>query len=343
MARARFFEIRRCAGVDETAVPAGMVVPLRGTNQFVLETSGMEMKVTSSHRGIAIEEFDGKDVQRQLIELNNALYQPGVDPLLKEALLPTALYLYKPRYYRVHGRVPIGSPGAVIKAEPVPVPGRKAPSIGPSMDVLCLDTMIIKVAIRNVKARDEQGNIRYHARLPCDPAAELVNMNAVWTPQANIKFELVPSSDLLIDHNDKTMREELRKAYGMKDISTATFNAGSVVVAEKTWDIFAKHKVSGAHITFFLVHSVIGADGPAMGTMNSNLGLSFISGTHVPTTFAHEAGHYLGRRLVGKQWAGHEHHDESQVRDLMKRGGSSWAIPFGMVKRARAFSGKPAP
>ncbi len=97
MARARFFEIRRCAGVDETAVPAGMVVPLRGTNQFVLETSGMEMKVTSSHRGIAIEEFDGKDVQRQLIELNNALYQPGVDPLLKEALLPTALYLYTPR------------------------------------------------------------------------------------------------------------------------------------------------------------------------------------------------------------------------------------------------------
>ena len=345
MAQARFYEIRRCAGVDETAVPAGMVVPLRGTNEVVLETSGMELKVAikGNHPGIKLEEFDGKGIGRQLIDLNNALYQPGVDPLFKEAFLPTALYLYKPRYFRIHGKAPIASPGAVIKAEPVPVPGRRAPSIGASMDVLCLDTMIIKIAIRHVKARDTQGNIRLHARLPCDPNKELVNMNAVWTPQANIKFELVPSSDLQIDHDDKATREELRKAYGMKDISTATFSPETVVVAEKLWDFFAKHKVSGAHITFFVVHSVIGHEGPAMGTMNSNLGISFISGTHVPTTFAHEAGHYLGRRLAGKQWAGHEHRDELEVRDLMKRGGSSWAIPFGMVKRARAFTGKPAP
>jgi hypothetical protein len=342
VAQARFLEIRRCAGVDQTAVPPGMVVPFGGTNQVVLETSGMEMKVASNHPGIVLEEFDGKDIGRQLIDLNNALYQPGVDPLFREAYLPTARHLYKPRYFRIHGRAKVGSPGAVVRAEPVPVPGRKAPSIGASLQVLCLDTMIIKVAIRNVKARDEQGNIRFHARLPCNPTTEIANMNAVWTPQANIRFELVPSTDLLIDHNDRTTQDELKKAYGMKDTSTASFSPEGAVVAEKTRELFARQKVPGAHITFFLVHNVISSEGPAMGTMNSQLGISFIAGTHSPTTFAHEADHYLGRRLVNGQWTGHEHRGETELRMLMKRGGSSWAIPFGMVKSVRAFSGKPA-
>ena len=79
-----------------------------------------------------------------------------------------------------------------------------------------------------------------------------------------------------------------------------------------------------------------------MAVMNSGLVIAFIAGTHVATTIAHEAGYYLGRKLVNGQWTGHEHLAERQVTMLMKRGGSSWAIPFGMVKRARAFSGKPA-
>jgi hypothetical protein len=155
-------------------------------------------------------------------------------------------------------------------------------------------------------------------------------------------FELVPSTELLIDHSDKATQDTLKTAYGMHETSTATFSPQSTILAEKLWPLFAGHKISGAHITFFLVHNVIGDGQPAMGVMNSQLGIAFIAGTHVPTTFAHEAGHYLGRRFVNGQWAGHEHLGESQVRMLMKRGGSSWAIPFGMVKRARAFSGKPA-
>jgi hypothetical protein len=201
--------------------------------------------------------------------------------------------------------------------------------------------MVIKVAIRNVRARDAQGNIQFHARLPCDPKAEIANMNAVWTPQANISFELVPSPDLVIDHDDKATQDALRRAYGLKETSTASFSPQGTIVAGRNWDLFARHKVAGAHITFFLVHAVIGDD-QAMGVMNSQLGIGFIAGTHVPTTFAHEAGHYLGRRSVDGHWTGHEHLGEAELRMLMKRGGSSWAIPFGMVKRARAFSGKPA-
>jgi hypothetical protein len=342
VALTRFFEIRRCAGVDETAVPAGMMVPFGGSNQVVLETSGMEMDVKSSHQGIVVEEFDGKGISSQLIDLNNALYQPGVDKLFKEAFMPTALYLHKPRYFRIHGKALVGSPGAVVKAVPVPVKGRRAPSIGASLDVLCLDTMTIKIAIRNVQARDDQGNIRFHARLPCDPKTEIANMNAVWTPQTNIKFELVSSADLLIDHNDAATREELRKAYGQKDTSSSTFSPMVDVPAGKLWDLFAKHRVAGAHMTFFLVQSINSAGGIATGTTNSTLGTAFIAGTHFPTTFAHEAGHYLGHTLVKGVWTGYEHKDEKEFRLLMKDGGSSWAIPFGMVKRVRAFSGKPA-
>lgn len=341
MAQAQFLEIRRCAGVDQAATPAGMVVPFGGSNHVVLETNGMAMKVRSKHRSIVVEEFDGKDIARQLKDLNNQLYQEGVDPLVKEAFLPTALHLYKPRYFRVHGKGIVGSPGAVVRADPVPVPGRRAPSIGASLEVLCLDKMPIKVAIRNVRARDSQGNIGYHARLPCDPKAEVANMNAVWTPQANINFELVSSSDLLIDHNDRETREQLRIAYGMKDVSSATFGSQSTIRADKIGELFARHRVQGAHMTFFLVHNIITSSGVAAGTMDSQLGIGLISGTHFATTFAHEAGHYLGRRMVNGQWAGHEHLDGKDLRMLMKAGGSSWAVPFSMVKRARAFSGKP--
>jgi hypothetical protein len=74
VAQARFFEIKRCAGVDETSQPAGMMVPFGGTNQIVLETSGMDMHVTSNHPGIVVREFDGSGISTQLIDLNNSLY-----------------------------------------------------------------------------------------------------------------------------------------------------------------------------------------------------------------------------------------------------------------------------
>lgn len=298
----------------------------------------MDLKVTSSNPGIMLEEFDGRDVGRQLIDINNSLYQPGVDPLLRDAFLPTALYLYKPRYFRVHGRAKVK---AVITAEPVPVAGRHAALIGAKLEVLCLDRMAIKVAICNVKARDAQGDLKYHAK-PCDPMTEVDNMNAIWTPQANIAFELVSSAEVEIDHEYPETQAQLTKAFGFKEPGHARFIAGGVVSAAKLRELFATKRVKGAHMTFFLVHQVLGkGEGQATGTMNSELGMAFIAGTHFPTTFAHEAGHYLGRDLENGQWAGHEHLAESETRMLMKDGGSSWAIPFSMVKRARKFSGKP--
>lgn len=338
MAQAKFLEIRRCAGVDQDSAPAGMMVPFRGSNTVVLETNGINMHVGTEHTGIKVEEFDGKNIARELAELEEALKKPGVDSLFREAHKPSALHLVKPRFFRITGKAIVGSPGAVVKAVPV-TPVRKGQGTV-SLDVLSLDVMTIKVAIRNVKARDKDGKVDYHARQICDPKAEIANMNAVWTPQANIQFELVDQSDLLVDHDDKATREELRETYGMKDVSTAAFNTRNTVYADQFREFFARRRTKGAHISFFLLHNVYSNGGNATGTMNSDYGTGLISGVHFPTTFAHEAGHYLGRTLSDGKWSGHEHLGESETRKLMKRGGSSWAVPFGMVKRARAFTGK---
>lgn len=74
-----FLPIYRCTGVDTS----GMIVPLGGSNQVVLDTDGMAYNV--EHPGMELEEFDGKDIGRQLIKLNNSLYDPSIDPNYRAA------------------------------------------------------------------------------------------------------------------------------------------------------------------------------------------------------------------------------------------------------------------
>ena len=58
MATARFLEILRCNGVDQDATPhPGMVVPFKGENQVVLDTSGLTLEL--QHSPLNLQEFDG--------------------------------------------------------------------------------------------------------------------------------------------------------------------------------------------------------------------------------------------------------------------------------------------
>ena len=344
----RFWELFRCIGVDDEAQPfPGMVVPFGGSNIVVLDTEGKDLRVASDHQGITIEEFDGTALRRQLIEKNIELSQLDVDPLYREAMMPTSMFWYtKPRFFRIHGKKgQIGFPGAEVKA----FQGR---SVAATLRVVVLKPMPVKIAIRNVTVPDPQGSIVFHSRKPCDPDKERARMNTVWVPQTNITFDLVPSDPALIDVRDRTTRETLAKGFGLKD------PANAVVAPEldprKMTETFKKLKVGQADVTFFLVDRIkMGTENPN-GVMFSEHGFAVIAGSHGETTFAHEVGHFLGGEVKKGQWDGRDHDvvderrykkgspelkraQDQNLRLLMRDGGASWKIPFDLAKQFRGF------
>jgi hypothetical protein len=329
MSSARFLEILRCNGVDQNALPhPGMVVPFGGENQVVLETSGLDLALQSS--AIKLQEFDGYELTTQLLRgVQDALSRLDVDPQQRDAFMPTTSW-QKPRFFRILGMMKTGFPGTLVNVVPRSMRGRMH-SVAATLQVAVVDRLVVKVGIRNVRARDGQGNMRLHAKRPCDPAKEVAQMNAIWRPQTNIVFELVPSTDLDVDHSNPRTQEELRIAYGMK--SPPTFSAESTVWADKTSGWFAKHKVPGTHMTFFVVHKLHSGGDPVYGkggdtpngTTSRQWGVSFISDTRLPSTFAHEAGHFVGDMS----------HEGTDTTLLMRGDGSGYKIPFQLAKRFR--------
>ena len=327
MASAHFLEILRCNGVDQNAAPhAGMVVPFGGENQVVLETSGLDLDVQRSP--LKLQEFEGQELTTQLLRgVREALLQPDVDPQQRDTFLPDTGW-QKPRFFRVLGTIKTGFPGTLVNAVPR---SRRGGGMPVTLQVAVVDRIVLKVAIRNVRARDAQGNMRYHANRPCDPAKAVAQMNAIWRPQTNIMFELVPSTDLDVDDSDPKTQEELRIAYGMK--IPPTFSPGSTVWADKNSGWFAKHKVPGTQMTFFVVHKLLSGGDPVYGrggeipngTMHRPTGVSFISDSRLPSTFAHEAGHFVGDMS----------HEGTDIRLLMRGEGSGYKIPFDLAKRFR--------
>ena len=328
MASARFLEILRCHGVDQDATPhPGMVVPFGGENQIVLETSGMDLEV--QHSALNLQEFDGYELTTDLLRgVKDELSKPGTDPQQRDAFMPSIGW-QRPRFFRVLGTIRTGFPGTLVNV--VPRSARGARAAAATLQVAVVDPIVVKVAIRNVRARDAQGTMRYHAKRRVNPAKEVATMNAIWRPQTNIVFELVPSTDLDVDHTDPKTQEGLRVAYGMK--TPPTFSPESTVWADKNSGWFAQHRVRGTHLTFFVVHKLLSGGDPVYGkggrtpngTMNRQSGVGFISDIRLPSTFAHEAGHFIGDMP----------HEGTDIKLLMRDEGSGYQIPFALAKRFR--------
>ena len=337
MASPRFLEMLRCRGVDENATPyPGMVVPFGGENQIVLESFGMELQIR--HSALKLQEFDGQELTTKLLQgVRDGLSEPGTDSQQRDAFMPNMVW-HQPRFFRVLGTINTGLSGTLVNVLARSTGRGRMPSTATTLEVAVVDRLVVKVAIRNVRARDAQGKMRYHAKRPCDPAAEVARMNAIWTPQTNIAFELVPSSDLEVDHNDPKTQEELTKAYGLK--SPATFSAESTVWADKNSGWFARHKVPGSHMTFFVVHKLLSGGDPVYGrggefpngTTNRPTGVAFIADSRLPSTFAHEAGH----------WVGDMTHLGTDIKLLMRGDGSGYQIPFKLAKHFRGSFAKRA-
>jgi hypothetical protein len=285
------------------------------------------MDVDVRNSTVNVHEFDYREMAtRMLTDIQMELSRPGVDGQQRAAFMPSTAW-HTPRFFRVMGGKATGFPGTFVDVMRRSTGGKPAAQL----QVAVVDRLVVKVGIRNVRARDAQGHMRYHAKYPCDPATEVARMNAIWRPQTNIVFELVPSDDLEVDHNNPRTQAELGKAYGLK--GAATFQADSTVWADKNSGWFEQHRVPGTHLTFFVVRKLHSGGDPVYGkggstpngTMNRANGVSFISDLRVPGTFAHEAGHYIGDMS-------HQGTDNSL---LMRDDGSGYRIPFALAQRFR--------
>lgn len=185
----------------------------------------MDLEVRSS--AVKLQEFDGRELTTELLRgVQNALSGSDVDPQQRDAFMPSTSW-DQPRFFRVFGTIKTGVAGTLVNVAPRRMRDGRIPPPAATLHVAILERMIVKVAIRNVRARDAQGTMRFHAKRPCDPAKEVAQMNAIWTPQTNIAFELVQSSDLDVDHTDPKTQEELGKAYGLKGPATFSRKARS--------------------------------------------------------------------------------------------------------------------
>jgi hypothetical protein len=212
---ARFYEFYRCVGVDEAPDPPAVLL---GFNRAVLVAlaDGEGFTVKSRHPNVVVTEIDDP---RELIarrnERHNALMQPGVDPKLRDALTPDPVISWRgaTRYFIVYGKGLVGPPATFIDAKS----GGKSAKDDAKLQVVVVQEKTIRLAIRNLRVFDAAtGSLVEHAKLPSDGSDDRVTMNAVWTPQANIVFNLVSTDPIVIDERDPETQKELSEALGLR-------------------------------------------------------------------------------------------------------------------------------
>ena len=126
------------------------------------------------------------------MQVRDTFSEPDIDPQLRAASLP-AIFNGDARFFEIKGRGKIALPGLVVIA-------RSAnKTIDVKLQVAVLPEIKIKVAFRNVMVPGSGGAPAFHAKNPCNEQPELLTMNNIWRPQANIHFERVPSDWVVID------------------------------------------------------------------------------------------------------------------------------------------------
>jgi hypothetical protein len=309
-----FQEVFAAAGVDENAKPRpGMIVPVGGSN--VVRLAGGTALRLEGPRPLKIEELPPN--QAAIV----AALSLGISPasLLKPGALVGA------RYFAISGGIPIGP--VQVKAI-----GASSSKPDPALDVAVLRQRKVKLSIRPVQVRGPQGGLVFHSKTPFDFKAMVEQMNFIWTPQANVAFELVSSDPVQI-----VDEAEIARILDLKMTKEAPLP--SMVVLQRFKELFNRFKDKNADLTMFLVESVGDLNDPrslyahanrVLGITDPALGISLI-GDHRVThreLMAHEAGHFIGSHNGpdGKLMNfGHR----GGTTDLMQDGGSELAkIPF---------------
>lgn len=297
---ASFREVRSYSGVDENKIDPGMIVPFGGSNLVRLE-GGAGLQVTADRKPIQIKEINASS---------------AVGPIVELLILPIRRAFGKnDRFFRISSKVLLGLRGSKLIATD-PLTSRASATLR----VVVLKQRLIKLSIRPVQVRDAKGAAILHTKVPFDAEALHQKMNIVWTPQANVAFEL-------ISHAPAPMLDggEIATALGLKNQATAELPREVDINVFR--GMFVKLKDPKADFTMFLVERVAGG---SFGSTLSEDGIAIVGDDRTETTMAHEAGHFVGAHRGPAGWARFGHVGTDQDL-LMRDGGSGWKIPFKLT------------
>jgi hypothetical protein len=316
---ASFEEVFAADGIDEDAQPfPGMILPVGGAKIARL-ARGKSLQLQAP-RTLKIEELPPL-----LPAILAGIPFGAANWLIHDALGDD-------RYFRISSSAPIAPRRAQVKAV---APGSSRPQA--VLDVAVLKKRRVKLSIRPVQVSDPQGGLVFHSKKPFDIKEMVEQMNAIWTPQANVAFELVSSGPVpIVDDVEIARILRLNTSKGA--------SLPSMVVLQRFADLFSKLKDKSADLTMFLVESVGDLSNPTAlyaratvvaGATIPGLGISLISDdrTKLRELLAHEAGHFVGSH-TGPNGKLMDFGHRGGKRDLMQNGGSADArIPFNDVIR----------
>ncbi|HEV2188564.1 MAG TPA: hypothetical protein VGR70_15245 [Stellaceae bacterium] len=321
---ARFQEIFSCWGVTETdarGVPnAGIIVPIGpAPDKFNLVrlTDGRGLRVGPAGSPITVDEITERD---------RVITMPSAKGLM---VLPVAPFTTRgDRLFKISGQVP----GTNFWVE------ARGNGGGPTLTlkVAVLKPRPVKLAIKPVLVRDPlTGAPTPHSKVPYDFNAMVDQMNAVWTPQANVVFTLVSSFPAVF-----TDEARIAKSVGVTSTDPKIIAFPEDVDLNTYIDLLNENKDKNANLTMFLVKFCSSGSNHGEGWTRVADGVSLISDkrTEIPELMAHEAGHFLGGRKFD-----HMHTDDLLLPDakdkndndkrlqLMHQGGPNYKVPFDLV------------
>jgi len=324
---AAFREVFAAFGVDDDRTPPAMIAPVRGSNVVAL-AGGEDLIVKPERDNIKVTPRTRQEVMHMVLFNHLAAKSLGAPVVGGE-----------PRFYEIYGQQAGGPKGTLVNAT-----NPKTKKTETSLRVMVLGRKTVKIAIRPVRVPDAKGGWDFHATKQFD-AKELVDqMNAIWTPQANIDFDLVSTDPVSIEQKDLTRALEWPtddKTRLPDEINIQAFAP-----------VFIKHKAPRADFTIFMVKRVLDRalghqrekpDRPVAATMptdafalaGDNIGEDLVRASRKLSTppglpLAHEAGHFIGSATDRPY--GHPYRDGFKGGTmLMQRGGPTAGpgkIPF---------------
>jgi hypothetical protein len=299
---ARFRQVKDLDGVDEGAgqMDAGIVVPNGGSSLVFLE-NGQRLALVSNHRTIAVQEItalSGADALRFL--------KDAVPILAVLAGLNSGKRLFM---IGGHGH------GGVISA--VNHKGR----VEAKLTVVLMPAKPIKVALRQIQAIKDGKDFALLSQTSFDPAAILVHMNAVWTPQANIVFSLgrtdpAPIKEIAFDSGgpSRTNPDHAQALTNAKDQSADL----TIFFAKSVFD-----PPTGSHTPWTFAKN---------GYTDAKNGFCSVADSRLEFTIEHEEGHFLGALNAKGQFEkdfGHSAGGDIMNIDIPSNG----IIPLSMAKK----------